>query len=270
MFAFAGNSLLCRLALGQDIIDAASFSSIRIISGAVTLALIAFPRWRLRGREPADWRTVAMLFIYVVFFSFAYISLNAGTGALILFGAVQLTMFIAALKAGERFSLLSWIGLIVALSGLVYLVSPGLATPDPFGALLMGVAGIAWGVYSLLGKTAGDPLGATANNFIWSVPLVLLTSLLFFNDLQLSKFGVMLAIASGAVTSGLGYVIWYTALRELPATRAATIQLSVPIIAAIGGAMLLSEDLTMRLFVAAVATLGGISVVLTQRMVKGV
>ena len=265
MAAFAANSLLCRLALGQEIIDAASFATIRVVAGAVTLSLIVLSRWRVRGRVPADWRAVSMLFTYMALFSFAYLSLSAGTGALILFGAVQLTMFIVALRSGEQFTGFSWIGLILAFMGFVYLVSPGVTAPNPIAALLMAVAGIAWGFYSLLGQGAADPLEATANNFIWSVPLVLLTSIIFFGDMQLSLQGIVLATISGAVASGLGYVVWYVALRGLTATRAATVQLSVPVIAALGGVVLLSEVITFRLLVASAATLGGVAIVLAQR-----
>lgn len=268
MLAFAGNSLLCRLALGQEAIDAASFSTIRILAGAVTLTLIARPRWRRDGRERIEWRTAGALFVYVVFFSFAYLTLSAGTGALILFGAVQLTMFIAALTAGERFTPISWLGLAIAFGGLVYLVSPGLTAPDPLGALLMTVAGIAWGAYSLSGKSAGDPLAATANNFIGALPLALLVSVLFLGSLSITPGGVLLAVASGAITSGLGYVVWYAALRGLTAGSAASIQLSVPVIAAFGGVVLLGEDFSARLALASVATLGGIAVVLAQRMAR--
>lgn len=265
MTAFAANSVLCRLALGQDAIDAASFASIRVIAGALTLGLIVFPRWRSRGRPRADWRTVCMLFVYMAFFAFAYVSLSAGTGALILFGAVQLTMFAVALKGGEHFSSLSWVGLVLAIFGLVYLVAPGVTAPDPVGAMLMAVAGIAWGFYSLLGRDAADPLESTANNFIWSIPLVAATSLIFSGDLHLSYTGIALATLSGAVASGLGYVIWFVALRGLAATRAATVQLSVPVIAALGGAVFLSEAVSLRLAVACAATLSGIAMVLAQR-----
>ncbi|NCF62590.1 MAG: EamA family transporter [Gammaproteobacteria bacterium] len=268
MLAFAANSLLCRMALGEGLIDAASFTSARVISGAVTLSLILLPRWRMQGRAPVDWRAAAMLFTYMAFFSFAYLSLSAGTGALLLFGAVQLTMFVVALRSGEPFPALSWAGLGLAVSGLIYLVSPGVTAPDPLGAALMTVAGIAWGVYSLLGKTASDPLAATANNFIFSVPLVILVSLLFLDDLHFTRQGLALAVTSGSIASGLGYVIWYAALKGLPATRAATVQLSVPVIAAIGGVILLSEQVTLRLVLASVATLGGIALVLMQRSAK--
>jgi drug/metabolite transporter (DMT)-like permease len=206
-----------------------------------------------------------MLFTYMAFFSFAYLSLSAGTGALLLFGAVQLTMFAVALHSGERFPLLSWAGLALAVSGLVYLVSPGVTAPDPLGAVLMAIAGTAWGVYSLLGKHVADPLEATANNFIYSAPMVVLLSLILLGNFQITPKGLALAVISGAAASGLGYVIWYAALKGLSATRAATIQLSVPVIAAIGGVILLSEQMTMRLVLASFATLGGIALVLMQR-----
>jgi drug/metabolite transporter (DMT)-like permease len=201
----------------------------------------------------------------MIFFSFAYLSLSVGTGALILFGAVLLTMFVVALVKGERFSLSSWTGLITATLGLVYLVSPGVTAPDPLGAVMMAVAGIAWGFYSLLGRAAGDPLGDTANNFLFCVPLAIATSLFFIGDLHASWQGVILAVASGAIASGLGYAVWYAALAGLTATRAATVQLSVPVIAAFGGVVLLSEPVTFRLLLASAATLGGIAVVLSQR-----
>lgn len=265
MLAFAANSVLCRLALGQELIDAATFATVRISSGAILLSCIALPRWRAQGRDPTDWRAAAMLFTYVVFFSFAYLSLSTGTGALILFGAVQLTMFIAALRSGEQFHLISWVGLAMAVSGLVYLVSPGLTAPDPLGAALMTTAGVAWGFYSLLGRRAADPLQATANNFIACVPLVILVSLLTMSQQHSSAQGLMLAAASGAIASGLGYVIWYAALRGLSATRAATVQLLVPAIAAFAGVILLSEQVTWRLLVASALTLGGVWIVLSQR-----
>jgi len=265
MLAFAANPLLCRLALGAAHIDAASFATLRTISGAAILSLIVLPRWRSRGRPAADWRSVTMLFTYMIFFSFAYLSLSVGTGALILFGAVLLTMFVVALVKGERFSLSSWTGLITATLGLVYLVSPGVTAPDPLGAVMMAVAGIAWGFYSLLGRAAGDPLGDTANNFLFCVPLAIATSLFFIGDLHASWQGMILAVASGAIASGLGYAMWYAALAGLTATRAATVQLSVPVIAAFGGVVLLSEPVTFRLLLASAATLGGIAVVLSQR-----
>ena len=264
MVAFAANSVLCRLALGAGLIDAASFATVRTVAGAVILGVILLLRPDKAGAKP-DWRSILTLYLYMVFFAFAYLSLSAGTGALVLFGAVQLTMFIVALRSGEHFSPASWAGLVLAITGLVYLVSPGVTAPDPLGAGLMAVAGVAWGSYSLVGRSAGDPTEATAWNFIYAVPLVVVTSLVFIGDIQISPAGAGYAVASGAIASGIGYVIWYAALRGLTATSAATVQLSVPIIAAIGGVILMSEEVTLRLVVASVATLGGVALVLTQR-----
>ena len=268
MLAFAANSLLCRQALGEGLIDAATFTSVRVLSGAITLSLIVLIRRRPREPSTANWRSAAMLFTYMTFFSFAYLSLGAGTGALILFGAVQLTMFIFALRQGEHFSIMSWTGLSLAVFGLIYLVSPGVTAPDLSGAILMAIAGAAWGGYSLLGKGSADPLEATARNFVYSVPLVLIVSLFFMDHLSSTSNGLLLAVASGVIASGCGYVIWYAVLPSLTAMRAATVQLSVPAIASFGGVILLSEELTLRLFLASAVTLGGVAIVLTQRATK--
>ena len=266
MLAFAANSLLTREGLAGSDTDAATFSLLRILSGAVTLALIL----RLRSRPaPAEgeggWPGALALFAYLIAFSFAYLSLSAGTGALILFGTVQLTMFTAALHAGERFPPLGWAGLAIAAGGLFYLMAPGIEAPDPFGAALMAVAGIAWGVYSLLGRGARDPLAATARNFALATPLVLLVSLANVGSAHLDPKGAALAVASGALASGCGYVVWYAALPHLSAGRAATVQLTVPVIAALGGALFLSEPLTPRLVLASAITLGGVALVLSRR-----
>ena len=264
MVAFAANSILCRLALGVGLIDAASFATIRTISGALVLAGILRLRQKPVTARP-DWRSVLALYLYMVFFAFAYLSLSAGTGALILFGAVQLTMFTVALRNGEHFPAVSWAGLALAIGGLVYLVSPGLTAPDPLGAALMTVAGIAWGAYSLVGRSAAHPTEATAHNFLYAVPLVVATSLVFLGDFEVTAAGAGYAMASGGVASAIGYAIWYTALKGLTGTAAATVQLSVPVIAAVGGVLLLSEAVTPRLVVASAATLGGVALVLTQR-----
>ena len=267
MLAFAANSLLCRLALQQAAIDPASFASVRLVSGALVLAAIV----RLRRSPDAaraarpDWLAAAMLWTYVACFSFAYLSLSAGTGALILFGAVQMTMFGVGLKAGERFTPGAWSGLALAVAGLVYLVSPGLAAPEPAGAALMAAAGIAWGVYSLRGRHAGEPLAATASNFLRAAPLALALSLLFIGRFHAEAAGLALAVGSGAVTSGLGYVIWYAALPGLSALRASTVQLSVPPLAAFGGVLLLGEAISLRLVLASLAILGGVALVLASR-----
>lgn len=271
MLAFAANSLLCRIGLQPPAgIDPASFGSLRLVSGALMLALVV--KLTSGAAEPgapaprADWVAASMLWAYVACFSFAYLTLTAGTGALILFGTVQLTMFAAGLRAGERFMPVAWGGLALAVAGLVYLMAPGIAAPSPIGAALMAVAGIAWGVYSLRGRRPGaSPLAATASNFLRAAPLALALSLAFASHFEASAEGVLLAVASGALTSGLGYVIWYTALKGLTAMRAATVQLSVPPIAALGGALLLAEAITPRLMLASVAILGGVAVVLLSR-----
>ena len=265
LLAFAANSLLCRLALGSQGIDAASFTTVRLASGALILWLIARARAPAVERLPLDWLSAAMLFAYAVAFSFAYLSLSVGTGALILFGAVQLTMFFAGLRAGEHFAPLAWAGLLIALSGLVYLVWPGVTAPEPAGAVLMAAAGVSWGIYSLRGRGGGDPLRVTARNFLLAVPMGLLTSLLFLADFRADGRGFALAVASGAIASGLGYVIWFAALRGLSATSAATVQLAVPVVAAAGGVVLLAEPVTLRLLVASAVTLGGIGMVVMQR-----
>jgi drug/metabolite transporter (DMT)-like permease len=267
MLAFAANSLLCRLALQRGAIDPVSFAGIRLVSGAIMLAVIVRFRSARPAARHADWLAAAMLFAYVAFFSFAYLTLSAGTGALILFGAVQLTMFSVGLRSGEKFGPLAWLGLALAVAGLVYLVSPGIAAPPLVGAALMAIAGVAWGVYSLRGRGVADPLAATAGNFARAAPLAVLLSVLFITDARAyaSEAGVALAIASGALTSGIGYVIWYAALSKLTALRAATVQLSVPLIAAFGGVAFLSEAITPRLAAASAAILGGIAMVLASK-----
>lgn len=264
MVAFAANSVLCRLALGSGLIDAASFATARTVAGAIVLGAILLMRSSQDYGKP-DWRSVVTLYLYMVFFAFAYLSLSAGTGALVLFAAVQLTMFVVALRSGERFSLLSWTGFAAALAGLVVLFAPGITAPDPRGAALMVVAGVSWGVYSLVGRSAGDATAATANNFLYAVPLVVLTSFAFRDSAHVTPTGAGYAILSGAIASGLGYVTWYAALRGLSATNAATVQLSVPVIAALGGVVFLSEAVTLRLVLASIVTLGGVALVLSQR-----
>jgi drug/metabolite transporter (DMT)-like permease len=264
MFAFAANSLLCRMALGRGLIDPASYTAVRIVTGAAMLFILTAARWR-SGRVRADWRSVASLSAYMVGFSFAYVSLDAGTGALLLFGAVQLTMFIVAVRSGEQFNPWSWVGLGVAFSGLALLVAPGVSAPDPAGSILMIIAGVAWGAYSLAGRGAAMPLLATAGNFVYSVPVALVLAVLYLGSLDVTPYGLVLAAASGALASGLGYAIWYSALPGLKSGTAATVQLSVPVIAAIGGVILLSEPITGRLLMASAMTLGGIWLVLSQR-----
>ena len=267
MVAFGANSLLCRLALQHGSIDAASFSSIRLLSGALTLAAIVRLRTTAAATTRPDWMSAAMLFAYVACFSFAYLSLAAGTGALILFGAVQLTMCFAGWRGGERFGPVAAGGFVAAVAGLVALVLPGLTAPSPGGAALMGAAGMAWGVYSLRGRGVADPLRATSLNFLCATPMALVLSVLLAGRARADATGAALAIASGALTSGIGYVVWYAALRGLTALRAATVQLSVPPLAAFGGVLWLDETITPRLVGASIAILGGIALVLSGRAV---
>lgn len=267
MLAFAANSLLCRLALQRRHIDPASFAAVRLLSGAIMLAVIVRLRPRPSSAHAADWLAAGMLFIYMLCFALAYVSLPVGTGALLLFGAVQLTMLGAGLRAGESFGVLAWLGLAVAIAGLVCLVSPGIAAPPFFGTVLMAIAGMAWGVYSLRGRGLPDPLAATAGNFTRAALLAAVLGVLLMLDHRAyaNTRGIALAVASGAITSGLGYVLWYAALGKLSAMRAATVQLSVPLIAALGGVVFLAEAITPRLIAASIAILGGIAMVLGHR-----
>ncbi len=264
MIAFAGNSLLCRIALKETHIDAATFTAVRMVSGAIALWLIV----RLRdGVVPVagSWPSALALFAYAVCFSFAYLSLTAATGALLLFGAVQATMIGVGLARGERMHGRQVIGFVLAMGGLVGLLLPGLTAPPAIGAALMLVAGVAWGIYSLRGKGAGDPTRVTAGNFLRSVPLAIVVSLAAAGWFSFDAMGVAYAAISGAVASGVGYAIWYTALHGLKATSAATVQLSVPVIAAAGGIVFLGELLTVRLVLASIAILGGIALVVVPR-----
>ncbi len=264
MIAFACNSLLCRLALRHTSIDAASFTTIRLLSGTIILALIVQLR---RGKHAVggNWSSASALFIYAAGFSFAYISLPASAGALLLFGAVQATMIGYGLARGERLRGIQIVGLVLALGGLTGLLLPGLSAPPIAGSLLMLCAGAAWGVYSLRGKGAGDPLAVTAGNFLRTLPLTLALSILMYNDASFDSAGIWYAVLSGAVASGIGYAIWYTALPMLKATHAATVQLSVPVLTALGGVVLLDESVSMRLVLASVAILGGITMVIVEK-----
>jgi drug/metabolite transporter (DMT)-like permease len=265
LVAFAANSVLCRIALRHATIDAATFSTIRLTAGAATLLLISTRTQRGVSPGKRSWISAGMLFLYAVPFSFAYTRLSTGTGALILFGCVQMTMMIAALVSGERPHPLQWLGLTLALAGLVYLVLPGLEAPSLTGATLMAIAGVSWGVYSLRGRSAVNPLEQTTNNFVRTVPLVFAVSLLARSQFHVERQGILLAIASGALASALGYVVWYEALRGLTATRAAAVQLLVPILAALGGVIFLAEAISARLLLSAVMVLGGISLTLIGR-----
>ncbi len=263
MIAFAGNSLICRLALTQTTIDAASFTFIRILSGAVALSLVVTIRERTSPKA-GSWASALALFVYAAAFSFAYLSLSAGTGALLLFGAVQATMILWGVRKGERMRTRQWLGLALAVGGLVALLFPGLSAPPINGALLMLCAGIAWGFYSLRGKGAGNPVTTTAGNFLRAVVSATVLSIALLPWARLDRAGVGYAVLSGAIASGVGYVIWYSALPRLKAASAATVQLSVPVLAAAGGILFLGESITLRFCLASIAVLGGIALVVTE------
>ena len=264
MLAFAGNSLLCRIALKHTGIDPASFTTIRLLSGAATLWLVV----RVRGGASAgggNWLSALALFAYAAGFSFAYVSLPAATGALLLFGAVQATMIGHGLRTGERLGRMQLVGLMLAFAGLVGLLLPGLSAPPLAGSIFMLGAGLAWGIYSLRGKAAGDPLRVTAGNFLRAAPIAAALSVFMMNGTPLDQAGIGYAVLSGALASGIGYAIWYTALPALKATQASIVQLSVPVIAALGGIVFLGEVLTLRLVLASAAILGGIALVILEK-----
>jgi drug/metabolite transporter (DMT)-like permease len=269
MIAFAANSLLCRAALKQTSIDAASFTFIRIFSGAAALWLIMKMR-NAAWKEAGNWPSALALFAYAAAFSFAYRTLSAGTGALLLFGAVQATMILWGLRKGERLHAIQIVGLVAAVSGLVVLLFPGLSTPPLSGSMLMLGAGVAWGIYSVRGKAARDAIAATTGNFLRAVPLAAIVSIVLLPWARLDRAGIAYAVLSGAIASGLGYVIWYTVLSDsmpvrLGPTSAATVQLSVPVLAATGGILLLGEPITLRYVFASVAVLGGIALVVIEK-----
>jgi len=270
LVAFAANSVLCRLALKDGAIDPASFTMVRLLAGVFVLMVIL----KSTGRRDNDssegsWTAALMLFIYAAAFSFAYVTLDTATGALILFGAVQLTMVIAGWIKGARLTLVEWLGMAVAFGGLVYLVLPGVTAPAPLGFALMTFAGAAWGLYTLFGRGSTNPLADTTYNFVRSLPFVILlvavTAIVSTGNFQLSTNGVLLAAISGGIASGIGYAIWYTALRGLSGTVAAVVQLAVPVIAALGGVVFVSEAISQRLLISAALTLGGRFLVTTQR-----
>lgn len=268
LVAFAANSVLCRLALASGEIDPSGFTIVRLVSGAVTLILILLIREKRDGRSATkllakgSWLGSFALFIYALGFSYAYVQLDTGSGALVLFGSVQLSMIAFGLYKGERFNKYQWSGLLLALVGLVYLLWPSISTPSMMGAALMMLAGLAWGVYSILGKSSTDALTDTACNFLRSTVFVVLLLALTFSQLTFSLYGLALAVASGAFASGVGYAVWYSVLPKLTSMHAAVAQLSVPIIAALGGVVLVNEALTLHLSLASVMVLGGVLIVI--------
>ena len=260
LVAFAANSLLCRMALGGQLIDPVSFTMIRLVSGALALILIMqwFGESNNAHEVKGSWGSGFALFVYAMAFSLAYVSLSAGMGALILFGSVQMTMISFALKSGEKLVLVQWIGLFAAIGGLLYLVMPGITAPDPLGALLMCISGIAWGVYSIRGKGITTPVVMTAWNFTRSAPMAIFALIIALSSVHIQLFGGLLALVSGVITSGMGYVFWYKALRSLTTTQASTVQLTVPVIAAFGGVAMLSEQVSLRLILGSAMILGGV------------
>jgi drug/metabolite transporter (DMT)-like permease len=263
MLAFAANSLLCRVALREGHIDPASFTLIRIASGALALCLLL--AWRGELRLRGSWISALVLFAYAAGFSYAYLTLAAGTGALLLFGAVQATMIGAGLLRGERFDTTRLAGLLLAGAGLVVLTAPGLSAPHPVGSLLMAGAGIAWGVYSLHGRGAIDASADTAGNFLRACTPALILAVAAPPSAWPDSMGIACAVASGALASGLGYAVWYRVLPSLRSTSAATVQLSVPVLAAAGATLFLGESITLRLLIASAMVLGGIALVIVRR-----
>ncbi len=266
LIAFAANSVLSRLALGQQTLDAASFTEIRLLSGAAMLYVLSSVRCRqLSAPSAGSWSATLMLFLYAVTFSFAYNSLDTGTGALILFAAVQITMILISLMTGNRLQVLEWLGVVLAFSGFVYLVLPGVGAPSLNGFILMTVAGIAWGVYTLKGKGSTQPLLETTGNFIRTIPLLAVLAIITSGQAHYTVDGILLAVLSGSMASGIGYAIWYMALGRLTSTLAAVVQLLVPVIAALGGVIWIAEVLSLRLLVSGALILGGILAVVFAR-----
>ena len=274
LFAFAANSVLCRLALADGLIDPASFTMWRLLSGAATLALLCFFRFFKTKNTSikmiwleGSWLSALSLFIYAMGFSYAYVTLETGIGALILFGAVQLTLILFAVWAGQKLAVMEWFGLLVAFAGFAYLVFPTLSSPSLVGFILMTLAGIAWGLYTWRGKISSKPLFATTSNFVRTIPMLLI-ALAFINTEGLksaSTEGIVLAVISGAFMSGLGYALWYAVLPHLSASLAAVLQLLVPVIATIGGVIFANESVTLHLILATSGVLGGVLLVVMGR-----
>ncbi|MBU3022804.1 DMT family transporter [Aestuariibacter sp. A3R04] len=264
MVAFAANSLLCRMALSETNIDPASFTFIRLLSGAITLSLLLLLNKTSSLRGGSWWGALA-LFIYAAGFSFAYVNISTGTGALLLFGAVQVSMIAWGFFKGEAFSWIQSCGFVLAVLGLVILLSPGLTSPPFVASGLMVIAGVAWGVYSLMGRGASSALLMTGGNFVKATPLAAVLLFTMAPVMNVDTMGFLLAVLSGALASGLGYALWYQVLPQIKATNAATIQLSVPVIATLMGWIFLGEAINLRIILASVAILGGIVLVIQSK-----
>jgi drug/metabolite transporter (DMT)-like permease len=250
------------MALGEKTIDAYSFTVIRLLSGAIVLFVILKINHK-KNRSPVkgSWSAGLMLFLYAVTFSIAYTTLDSGTGAIILFGAVQITMILLSIVSGYRLHVMEWVGVLSAFTGFVYLVLPGATSPSVIGFSLMTIAGVAWGVYTLKGRDSVNPFMDTAHNFLRTIPFVMVLAILSIRNMHYTAEGILLALSSGSIASGLGYTIWYKALRGLSATQAAVVQLLVPVIVALGGVTFLDEKITLRLTLSAIMILGGILMV---------
>ncbi|TMJ30909.1 MAG: DMT family transporter [Alphaproteobacteria bacterium] len=271
LLCFSANSILCRLALAPKLIDPASFTTVRILSAVAMLTVSVWLKHRHLPRPGrAKPRSVAAVFIYLLFFSFAYTRLGAATGALVLIGAVQLTMLCIAVVQGERFSFLSWTGFGIAVAGVLWLLLPGATAPDPLGAALMAVSGTAWGFFTVFARGADHPEETNASNMLWCLLPALLVNLLWLDETHGTAAGLVLAAASGAIATGFGYIVWYLALRHLLVTQATIVQLSMPAVVALAGVVFLAEPLTARLLVASAAMLGGIAIALIRRPVRPV
>lgn len=270
LIAFAANSVLCRLALGNEAIDAASFTVIRLLSGIIMLFIImcatqlikqsAIPN-NEKTSSKGSWFGSVLLFVYAVTFSYAYISLDTGTGALILFGTVQITMIVLSLISGTRLHSSEWTGVIIAFIGFIYLILPDITTPSVTGFVLMTISGIAWGIYTLQGRSCENPLTDTAYNFLRTIPLITILTIISLKGMNYTTEGIVLAALSGGIASGIGYAIWYIALGGLSSSQAAVLQLSVPAIAALGGVIFVSEAITLRFAISSAMVLGGILLV---------
>jgi len=270
LIAFAANSVLCRLALDVYHMDAGAFTVIRLLSGAVVLFIILYVNHKQNNQAihfklTKNWFAATMLFIYATAFSFAYITLDTGVGALILFGSVQITIILYAIYTGNRLTMPEWIGLALAFTGFVYLIYPDLSSPSGIGFLLMSMAGIAWGFYTIQGKSTNKPLLDTTQNFIKTLPFIVILALVTLPQAQFNLQGVLLALLSGGIASGIGYAIWYMALRGLSNSQTAVVQLAVPILAAIGGVIFVSEETTLRLIISTIMVLAGILMIISKK-----
>ena len=266
MLCFAANSIVCRMALVPKFIDAETFTTIRVLSaGAMLSAGLYLSHGQFPRLDKVKLRSAVALLGYLVFFSFAYVRLDAGSGALVLIGAVQATMFAIAFLEGERFRFAQWTGLGLAVLGFLYLIQPGIGAPDALGTLLMALSGISWGFFSLFARGTSDPIAANAGNFLLCLLPVSIINLLFGHPLETAPAGLLLATISGGIATGFGYIVWYLVVRDMPVTHAATVQLSIPALVGLGGAAFLSEPITFRLLLASAAMLGGIALVLGRR-----